>query len=195
MIVCKRPFCIHDIDVVGAGVLGVLVAATWFLAVQPWRATWHEYATLRQQHDEVQTQLQSEIKEVDRYDAGLATLRDEIRDATRNAPTVTDMSQLLRRMTDRARAANVDIRSVVPEPATRSGDYVITDIRVKARGTSRDFVRFLDGFAAENTYHQLRHCALQRSLKSLDENCEIDAALRFFLLPTVSSTSEEEKTQ
>ncbi len=190
MIVCKKPFTIHDVDLMGLGVLLTLAAAAWPFVIAPYHDMWTNYNTLSAQRSAVESELGRDIEELRRFEQRLGELKDVITAETGAVPTTTALSRLLREMTAIAEESNLDIISVVPQPAVSGGAYLVSDIRVGARGASRDFVRFLDRLAQENPRQSLQACSITRAPGDDQPTCDLNWTLRLYLLPADGDNGE-----
>jgi len=189
MIIARKPLVIFDVDLFGVGALGLLLAAGWFLVVAPWQQVWSEHTALSAGREQVESRLQSDIRELERFDKGLEQLRAAVESQAGAVPDEASLPQVLREMTSIAQAADVEIQSVAPQPARHQGPYRISDIDVTGRGTSREFIRFLDLLAQRNPHHALRACMLTRAAESPDARCELSWTLRLYLLPRLAAGS------
>lgn len=184
MIVCKKPITLHDVDLMGMAGLAALGLAAWWLVAAPWQQTWTNYGELAAKHRSIETQLQEDVVELERFQQGLAQLEQTLTSQAEKVPRAVSGSRLLREMTDVAKHAQLRILSVAPQPAKRDGDYVINDIQLTARGRSRDFIRFLDRLARDNPYQSLQHCSITRPAGRDEPTCELSWLVRLYLLPT-----------
>jgi Tfp pilus assembly protein PilO len=187
VIVCKRPVVLHDVDVFGLIALTAIGLATWWFVARPWEQTWRDYRALAAQRRVVETRLQTELRELERFERGLNELRTAVATQAQLAPQATSISHVLREMTELARASNLEILSVVPQAAEREGAYLVNEIHVMARGQSTDFIRFLDQLALTNPYQSLTDCRILRPAKNMRPTCELSWSLRLYLLPLDSA--------
>jgi Tfp pilus assembly protein PilO len=183
VIVARTPLKLFDVDVVGLVVLGVVGAAAWWLVIAPWQRLWGDYRTLSAAHAEVRSGLEHDILELERFQKGLAELERVVVEEIGEVPGEDAFPQLLRQMTDVAKASNIEVLNVKPQPATRVGGYMISDIDVGGRGSSHDFIRFLDRLAQVNPFQSLESCALSNTPGASDQACELTWTVRMYLLP------------
>lgn len=182
MIVCKKPCTLFDVDLLGLGVLAALGLAAWWLVVAPWRQMWSDYAILAAQRASAEAALQADSQAWERYQQGLTDLERTVAGQLEAAPRVATLAQQLRRMTELAEAADLEVTSVVPQPAEEQGAYLVSDIAVSGRGRAHDFIRFLDRLAQENPHQSLEACAVRRNLGDGDL-CDLAWTIRMYLLP------------
>jgi len=182
VIVCRKPR-LYDVDLMGLFAALVLVAAGLWLAVAPWQRTWSAYHRVAVARAAAQERLHNEIVKLELFEQGLAPLEDTVNAQASGVPTADSFSLLLGRMTAVARDLNVELRNVAPQPAVTSGMYLISDVHVGGRGTSHDFIRFLDRLAQENPYQMLRSCSIIRNPTDPQAACELAYTLRLYLLP------------
>lgn len=190
MIVCRRPFVLYDVDLIGLGVIASLLVGAWFVVGRPWQATWSEYRVLATQRNTIEANLQRDMRELERFEIGLAQLRQRVDAKLADVPRPTSVPALLRKMTDLARAANLELLSVAPAPAKEQDAYLVSDVNVVGRGRSLDFIRFLDLLAQENPYQCLKTCRLSRPPVSSSPTCEISWTMRLYLLPRAESVQD-----
>lgn len=183
MILCRRPFRIFDVDVIGAVVFAVLLAGGWYFVWRPWCQTWAAYRSQVGVHAKATKQLQTEIAELDRFATGLHDLRAKFDLYAATVPTAPALPDLLATLTETAQAAHLELRAVVPRPTQRVGGYLVADIQITAQGASGDFVNFLDRFAQVNPHQALTDCRVQRPLNAPDARCELQWTTRLYLLP------------
>lgn len=183
MIICRKPFTLHDVDLLGLVGLTVLGALAWWLVVLPWQRTWASYRELAGRHAAAQASLRGAMAELTKYRDGLDALRSVIAAEAENVPQAASISRMLRDMTGIARESGIEILSVVPRPAARDGDYVVNDIHVLGQGRSLDFMRFLNRLAEANPYQSLQQCSIQRSAEGGEPRCRLAWQIRLYLLP------------
>lgn len=187
MIVCRKPYTLYDVDLLGAaGVLALGLAAWWFV-VAPWQQMWHDYQALSAARTAATGRLRDDVKELERFEQGLAQLDGLVTADFGDIPRSDSISQLLRKMTDLAKGEQLELLDVTPQPATASGAYWVSDIKVGARGHSRDFMRFLDHLARENPYQSLQTCSISRATQGPPGLCELAWTVRVYLLPPANS--------
>jgi hypothetical protein len=183
MIVCKKPCTLYDVDVLGAAGVLVLTLAAWWLVVAPWQHMWRDYQALSAARVVATTQLCDDVKELERFEQGLTQLDELVTADFGDIPRSDSVSQLLRKITALAEGEKLELLNVTPQPATPSGAYLVSDIKVGARGHSRDFIRFLDRLARENPYQSLLTCSINRAAQTAPGICEFDWTVRAYLLP------------
>ena len=183
MVICRKPFTLFDVDILGAGALLVLIAGGWWFVINPWSTLWTQYRSMAERRATARANLKSDLHELERFDAGLASLRTTVQEQARIAPSAGSVSGALKELTELAKREHLTLLGVTPQPATQSGDYVCADIRVIGRGQSGDFVRFLDRFSAANPYQSLESCVISRDRRSTDAECELSWQTRLYLIP------------
>ncbi|MCK4340090.1 MAG: type 4a pilus biogenesis protein PilO [Phycisphaerae bacterium] len=184
MIVCKKPWTLYDVDLIGMVGLAVLGLAAWWLILAPWQETWNEYRELAAARSVAQAGLQQDLLELERFEPGLVELEHVLAAEFREVPRAEAFSRLLRQMTSVAEEANLELLNVVPQPAVTKGAYRVSDVQVDGRGRSRDFIRFLDRLALENPYQSLRTCSISRRATGPEPTCNLAWTIRLYLLPT-----------
>ena len=190
MILCRKPFPIYHVDALGAlGVLG-LVLAGWWLAVVPWRQTCAGYRELGQRRASLEAELQARSERLDQVQQDLSWLEGVVQAQAVEVPRADSVPQLLREMTDVAKEAQIELLSVVPQPAVAEGAYLVSEIQLAGRGGSRDFIRFLDRLAQRNPFQALTNCAVRRSATAADPACELSWTVRLYMLPAVETGAE-----
>jgi Tfp pilus assembly protein PilO len=189
MILCQRPR-LYDVDLMGLFGALILVAAGLWLALAPWQRTWSTYKRLATARAAAQERVHQEIVKLERFERGLAPLEDTVQTQATHVPTADSFSRLLGQMTDVARASNLELRNVAPQPAVPNGMYLVSDVLVGGRGQSQDFIRFLDRLAQENPYQMLRSCSIVRSPADTQATCELTYTLRLYLLPGTPATPD-----
>ncbi len=183
MILCRRPVTVHDVDVVGAlGVLALGIAAG-VLIVLPWQRTWGGFGEVVQRQRLAEAGLRQDLAALEQLEGGFVRVAAALDAQSAQVPRTAAISQLLQNMTDVARAAELELVSVTPQPVGAEGPYEVSDIQVTGRGRSSDFVRFLDLFAQENPYQTLRHCTITRAASAPDAVCELAWSVRLYFLP------------
>jgi Tfp pilus assembly protein PilO len=183
MIVTRRPCTIYDVDVVGSAVLAVLGLAAWLLVAAPWQRTWRTYRELRTQQTVAEQRLQNDVVDGERYQRELADLEQLAHTQASQVPCLNSLPQLLSKMTAIAKDAHVELLNVAPQPALTDGAYLVSDIRIVGRGTSHDFLYFLDRLAQDNPYQSLRTCSIARSVAAPEPTCELNWAVRLYMFP------------
>jgi Tfp pilus assembly protein PilO len=186
MIVCRKPCTLYDFDLLGATGLVVIALATWWAVVAPWRQMWSEYSRLAAVRDSTERALQKEVAALDRFEQGLAQLEDAVASEADDVPRSAAYAQLLKRMTDAALDARLDLLDVSPQPIVARGPYLVSDVKLGGRGRSQDFIRFLDRLAQENPYQALQACSLTRAAQPDAQGtplCELSWTVRLYLLP------------
>jgi Tfp pilus assembly protein PilO len=183
VIVCKKPCTLYDADLLGGAGLLVLALAAWFVVLAPWQRMWHDYRRLVAARSAAESQLRDQVQDVERFEQGLAQLEEVVASEAAKAPRVDALSRLLQGVTDAALSSQLELLSVSPQPTVASGAYLVSDVRLGGRGSSRDFVRFLDRLARENPHQSLEACSITRSPQSADARCDLTWSLRLYLLP------------
>jgi Tfp pilus assembly protein PilO len=187
MIICRKPWTLYDVDAAGAtGVALLALGVAWF-ALSPWRGTWEEYRKLTAARTSVQDELRADTLKLAQFERGLTPLAGAVEAEAARVPSAGSFSQLLRRVTDLAKESQLELLNVAPQPTVSSGVYSVSDIQIGARGTSRDFIRFLDRLAQGNPYQSLQSCAISRAARETEPaaaaNCELTWTVRLYLLP------------
>jgi hypothetical protein len=183
VIVCRKPWTVYDVDVAGLVGLAVLAAASWWLAVAPWLQTWHGFRELARKQAAVSQCVLDDIVESDRREGELEGLGRVVSNELAQVPAAGALTEQLQRMTELARACDVELLSVTPQPPSREGPYWVSDIRVTGRGSCRNFIRLLDRLAGENPYASLRACSVARPPLSREASGELAWTVRLYLLP------------
>jgi len=183
MIVCRRPFRLYDVDILGlAGVAALAGLAIWLL-VFPWQETWEGYQGLASKRTVARQQLDSAILQLESYERGVAELERVLAAQIEVAPSASVFSAMLQKMTDVAQGSHLVITSVTPEPMKPQGDYLVSDVEVRGRGRSADFVRFLDELAQKNPYQALVACSIEKRKNNPDGLCDVSWTVRLYFLP------------
>ncbi len=172
-----------DIDLMGLGGGALCLILGWWLVVAPWMSTWSDYRAVALRRAEASAGLRDDVHELERFQVGLVQLEDAVTSQSDAVPHATSTSSLLREMTAIAEDCSLKLLSVAPQPAANDGKYVVTDVQVAGRGSSHDFIRFLDRFAQQNPYQALRFCSITRLPDSDSPDCELAWAVRLYLLP------------
>jgi hypothetical protein len=193
VILCRKPIPIYDVDALGALALLMLALAGWWLAVAPWRQTCASYLELGQRRAALQSHLQSESRRLDHAGQDLAWLQGIIDTQAVEVPRTDSVPQLLREMTELAQQADIELLSVLPQPVSPEGAYLVSDIQLTGRGRSRSFIRFLDRIAQRNPFQALTSCSVKRAPGAADENCELRWTLRLYMLPAAEAKGESVK--
>lgn len=188
MIVCKRPCTLYDVDLMGLAGLAGLAVAAWFLVIAPWQRLWSEYRAVSEARIAAEAGLQADIRELRAFEQGLAQIEATTTGQVDDVPRAAELATLLRQMTDIAAAERLALLNVAPQPLAREGEYLVTDIEVTARGTSHDFLRFLDRFAQANPHQSLQACTIERHPEQPDPTCQLSWMVRLYLLPAASAT-------
>lgn len=183
MIVCRRPCTLYDVDLIGLAALAAIGAAAWFFVVAPWGDTWTRYRELAARRTAVETQLQRDLDDLQRFEADLARIQRAGADQAGRAPTAASVSQLLRQVTDLAQVAGLELLSVAPQAMQRDGPYLVHEIQLAGRGRSRDFFLYLDRLAREIPYQSLQNCSISRAATSAEPICDLAWSIRLYLLP------------
>jgi Tfp pilus assembly protein PilO len=189
VIITRKPWTIYDVDLLGAATVIALAAAAWWLAVMPWQQTWARSRELAAQHAALQAGLRGDVTELERFQQQLKQLENTVTAQAAEVPRADSVSDLLRRMTDLAKDAELELINVAPRPATAQGAYLVSDIEVTGRGRSHDFIRFLDQLAQGNPYQALRACSITRPASGERSTCELVWTIRLYVLPSVASSS------
>lgn len=183
MIVCKKPCTLYDVDLIGLVGLAALGLAAWWLVLAPWQTTWNRYRELAVKHLAAESKLQQEVLELKQFQERLAQIEGTVTSQAEEVPHAAWLSRLLRKMTDLAKEAELEVHSVAPQPAIREGEYLVNDIQLTGRGRSHGLIRFLDQLARENPYQSLRYCSITHSAGESDPTCELSLTVRLYLLP------------
>lgn len=189
MIVARKPWIIYDVDLVGAAAVVALAVAAWWFAVLPWQKTWARSRELAAQHATLQAGLRNDVTELEQFQQQLSELEHTVNEEAAEVPRADSVSELLRRMTDLARDADLELINVAPRPATTDGAYLVSDIEVTGRGRSHDFIRFLDQLALGNPYQALRSCTITRPASADRPTCELAWTVRLYVLPSVAGAN------
>jgi len=191
MIVCRKPK-LYDVDVYGALAVLVLVAAGWFFAVEPWQRIWTSYQDLSVAHTDTAAAVREDMVILERHQRKLEELEQVVEAQVAEVPRWDAMPRLLREVTDIAARANLEVHNVVPLPAATQGPYMVSDVSVGGRGTSGDFVRFLDLLAEQNQFQSLQACRMTRHPGPSDAACDLTWTVRMYLLPEAGLVMDEE---
>jgi len=183
MIVCRRPWTIFDVDLMGLGALGAIVAAFWWLVLNPWQQTWNRYRDLSARRAMLEARLENQQRELERFEAGVAQIQAAVTAQAAQAPRAGAIAGLLRQLTNLAEQSHLELLSVTPHSTTHEGKYLVNEIEVAARGRSRDFIDYLDRLAQTMPGQTLVSCSITRSVGSTEPLCELVWALRLYLLP------------
>jgi Tfp pilus assembly protein PilO len=186
VIVCRKPWTLYDCDLLGVSGLVVIGLATWWAVVAPWRHMWSEYQGLVQVRERTERALQADVGTLERCEQGLTQLEGAVTALANEVPRSAAYGQLLKRMTDAALDAQIEVLNVSPQPLVTRGPYLVSDVRLGGRGRSQDFVRFLDRLAQDNPYQALQACSLVRAAQpGAPESalCDLTWTVRFYLLP------------
>jgi Tfp pilus assembly protein PilO len=189
VIIARKPWTIYDVDVLGAGGVLLLAAAAWWLAITPWQKTWAHSRELATQRTNLQAGLREDVAELEHFQRQLTQLEGVVAAQTAEVPRADSVSDLLRRMTDLAKDAELELINVAPRPATAEGAYLVSDIEVTGRGRSHDFIRFLDQLALGNPYQALRSCSITHPAGGDRTTCDLTWTVRLYVLPSVASTA------
>lgn len=189
MIIARKPWVLYDVDLLGAGTVIALALAACWLTVMPWQRTWARSRELATQHATLQAGLRDDVAELERFEQQLKQLEGVVNTQAAEVPRADSVSDLLRRITDLAKDAELELINVAPRPATVEGAYLVSDIEVTARGRSHDFIRFLDQLAMGNPYQALRSCSITRPASSGRPTCELVWTIRLYVLPSVASVN------
>jgi Tfp pilus assembly protein PilO len=216
MIVCRKPWTLYDVDLLGATGVVVLAVAAWFVVLAPWRSMWGEYRTLVAARTAAEANLRREVTDLEHFETGLAQLEDVVASEAANVPRAEAFARLLRSLTDAAVEAQLELLNVSPLPTTISGAYLVSDIKLGGRGRSQDFIRFLDRLARENPYQYLQTCSIMAQKPALADShsplgqapgptpqssisspqsggsaaCDLNWTVRLYLLPDAPSERE-----
>lgn len=183
MIICKHPVRLYDVDVLGLLGVVILTGLAGWLLVFPWQETWEGYQGLAAKRALARQQLDNTIVQLETYEQGVAELEEVLAAQIEVAPSAGVFSKMLQKMTDVAQAANLEIVSVAPQPMKPLGDYLISDVEVRGRGQSTDFVRFLDQLAQENPYQALNACSIEKRKSNPEGLCDVSWTVRLYFLP------------
>jgi Tfp pilus assembly protein PilO len=190
VILCRKPFPIYHIDAVGVLGLLALMLAGWWLALAPWRQTCASCRELGQRRATLESELQAQSEKLERAVEDLAWLQGVIDTQVVEEPRADSVPQLLREMTELAGEVQIELLSVVPQPAVPEGAYVVSDIQFTGRGRSPSFIRFLDRLAQQNPFQALTNCSLKRAAGAADETCDLSWTLRLYMLPATAGEGE-----
>lgn len=187
MIVARKPWMIYDVDLIGAIIaLALAVGGVWFVGMH-WQQTWADYRVVAAARNTAQSKLHEDVVKLEQFETGLAEFAQTVDEYEGRVPRGESLSTLLHQMTDVAKGAELEILSVTPQPSTEEGPYVVTDVRVGARGRSHDFIRFLDRLAEVNSCQSLVLCSITRPVSSIEPTCDFAWTMRFYLLPATAS--------
>lgn len=187
MIISRRPIPIFDVDLVGAATIAAVVAAGWWLVLQPLQQTWSDYGAVALEHRTVQEALQGEIAALEEFRRRVTQYEEVVADHADAVPNAGTVSDLLQEITDLAEASNLEVFTVRPARGTRQGAFTVSDVEVGGRGSSRNFVRFLDELAQRNPYQTLMRCTIRRLPESEGDACDLRWTTRLYLLPDAES--------
>lgn len=182
MILCRRPVVVHDVDAFGVLGVATLLVAAWLLVAVPWQRTWSGFGGAARRQSAAEAGLRRDLAALEQFENGLVRITTALDEQRALVPGPGAISRLLQNMTDVARAANLEILSVTPQPPGVDGPHQVNDISVTGRGRSTDFVRFLDQFAQENPYQTLRQCSITRTASAPDAACELAWSVRLYFL-------------
>lgn len=183
MIVTRKPCTLYDVDLIGFAVVAAIGVAAWALVIAPWHNTWTRYREATARCAEVESQLQRDLNDLQRFEGDLARIERAGDDQSDRAPTAAAVSHLLRQMTHLAQAAHLDLLSVAPQSMQRDGPYLVHEIQLAGRGCSGDFILYLDQLAREMPYQSLQTCSISRPATSTEPTCELAWSVRLYLLP------------
>ncbi|MBK9121197.1 MAG: hypothetical protein IPM18_16570 [Phycisphaerales bacterium] len=183
MILCRRPWLVYDTDALGAAAVLLLVAVGAWLVTGPGPRVWQEHRGSQAAHAAAKSGLYADLAALDDYQRGVGALQSTLTESVAAVPRFERFSAILEEIAAEVRGAELDLLSVTPQPSQREGAYLVADVHVGARGSSVNFVCFLDAFARRNPHHALRACRVQRQPASAEALCELQWTLRFYFLP------------
>jgi Tfp pilus assembly protein PilO len=193
VIVCRKPWTLYDFDLLGLAGLVVVGLATWWAVLAPWRHMWNEYRRLSAARDTTARALQEEAAALADCEQNLGQLEGAIAAEANDVPHSAAYARLLKRMTDAALDAQLELLNVSPQPIVQRGPYLVSDVKLGGRGRSQDFIRFLDRLAQENPCQALQACSVTRNAAPagpLAPVCELSWTVRFYLLPDEPSEAK-----
>ena len=191
MIVCRKPFTIFDVDVIGVAALVVLALAACFGVLVPASANATEYRALSARLVAADGRLEQTNQQLRRINSEIAALESGVAERTRAAPGADAPTPFLQRVAALAEQWNVQLVQVLPQPTRAADGYLFTDVRFSGRGTSLSFAGLLDQLARENPYHALQDFAITRSADPGDTRCALSWTLRLHMLEDDSAGHTE----
>jgi hypothetical protein len=193
LVVCRKPWTLYDVDLVGALVVAALLIAGGWLTAARWKDTWSEYQRLAHARAVAEAKLQEDVQEIGQFQQRLAPLQQLVNAQGDRVPAASAFPHLLRQVTDIARDSDLDLVSVAPEPAAPQGSYLVCDVVFEAHGHSLSLVRFLDRLAQDNPYQSLVACSINRHAASPERTCELAWVVRLYMMPTTTAALPEKR--
>jgi Tfp pilus assembly protein PilO len=182
-ILVKKPFPLYDVDAVGMLAVLLIVAIaylTGFSSLRAQRRTIEkrraELAAIDQAADEVRARRDRIDEDAGRLDARLSTIRAQV-------PTADSMTQFLSDLAAMARASDLEVLQMIPGPTKVAERRMTNDVRIAARGSSPDFIRFLRQLERANPHQTLKRISIAHMKGSRDGVCELAWTIRFHMMP------------
>jgi len=144
VIICRKPFLIFDVDVVGAAaVLGGLVVAHCGM-IQPALRQSDTYQALAASARQLEAGIDSAESRLEQASVELRDLRASAADRLAAAPTRSAPAEFVNDAGRLATEHDVQLIQILPQPARRLDGRVMTDVQVTSTASSLGFARFLD---------------------------------------------------
>ena len=183
MIVGRKPFSAHSIDLAGLAALIALGSAAYYLGIGPSRAARAAHTAMLAEIGmsegrlhEMRAELGEVVGDVDRFAAKLASLAGE-------APDAGALPSHLGHLSDLAERFDLRLDKVTPRPTESAGQHLRSDIEMVARGRSVDFIHFVNALVRENPYQSVPALSIKQVGGSDDELCTLSWTVRLYMFP------------
>lgn len=180
MILVRRPFAIHDVDLVGAALLLAVGCGFYFAIARPEAQAMRQRQALRDAAAEAGRstgQLRQELRRATllKADVGAALAQD-----VEGLPSRGEFAQFLSDLAARAKAAGLEVLQMTPLAQKSIGEWSAIDVQMSMRGGSREFISFLQRLDEWHRYQEVSD--YQISAESGEDLCKVEWTLRVYLI-------------
>jgi hypothetical protein len=182
MIICRRPFKLYDVDLIGIAALAVVGLAACFGVILPASADATECRILSDRIAAADGETETTNGRLRQVNAEIGVLQSGVAERVRTAPKADALTPFLQRVANLAEYCDVQITEVLPHPVRKVDGCLIGDVWFAGRGASLDFIRLLDELAREAPYNALRDFSIAQAGGPDDARCRLSWTLRLHML-------------
>ncbi len=170
---------ILDVDLVGAGVLLVILTGGYFTALEPSRRALQvegaRAGELRTREAEL-AQLAATREQVRRQSQSLS---EAIAAHRQSIPDRSSFPAILAELSELCVQHGINLHRIAPDPPRRAARWTTIDVKLSGAGTLIDLLQFAARMRESNGYHGLSDLAVKSSAEA---SATLEWSMRFHLL-------------
>lgn len=186
MILLQKPL-IFDVDVLGGVGLVVFALVAWIGIIAPVQAQQDDQRALRQSTNVAEAALQRAAERQRATEDDIRRLRAGINTQTGRAPIAAALPQFVKRVALLAEDYGLKVTQIVPQPARKVENRLVSDVQVSARGDLIGFARLLERLRRETPYFALIDYSISSGKDGDASQRAITWTLRLNMLPDESN--------